>query len=32
MQHVMRDKAVDMSLSMTAKMLGSPKETVTKIV
>jgi hypothetical protein len=32
MQQVMMDAAVDMSLTMTAKMVGLPKETVTKIV
>jgi hypothetical protein len=32
MQQVLMDQAVDMSLNMTAQMLGLPKETVTKIV
>lgn len=32
MQQLMMDQAVDMSLNMTAQMLGLPKETVTKIV
>jgi hypothetical protein len=32
MQQLMMDAAVDMSLSMTAKMFGIPKEAVTKIV
>jgi len=30
MQQVLMDQAVDMSLNMTAQMLGLPKETVTK--
>jgi hypothetical protein len=32
MQQMMMDQAVDMSLEMTAKMFGLPKETVTTIV
>jgi hypothetical protein len=32
MQQLMMDAAVDMSLEMTAKMFGIPKEAVTKIV
>jgi hypothetical protein len=32
MQHLMMDAAVDMSLTTTAKMLGIPKESVTRIV
>jgi hypothetical protein len=32
LQQVMLNQAVDMSLEMTAKMTGLPKETVTKIV
>src|SRR5262245_41314833 len=32
MQQLIMDQAVDMSLEMTARMTGLPKETVTKIV
>jgi hypothetical protein len=32
MQQLMMDQAVDMSLNMTAQMLGLPKESVTKIL
>jgi hypothetical protein len=32
MPEVMRDAAVDTALTMTAKMVGLPKDTTTKIV